>query len=98
MAFDAYSVCPCGSGKKLKFCCCKDIVHELDKVIRAIEGDQRVAALDQINRLIDEKGKRAALLELKAETLLVLDNFEEAEKANKELLAVMPHGSNGLAI
>jgi tetratricopeptide (TPR) repeat protein len=98
MTLDTYAICPCGSGKKLKFCCCKDLVHELDKVTRAIEGDQRAAALDQINRLLAEKGKRAALLALKAETLLVLENFEEAEKVNADLLEVMPHGSNGLAI
>jgi tetratricopeptide (TPR) repeat protein len=98
MSLDTYAICPCGSGKKLKFCCCKDLVHELEKVTRAIEGDQRVAALDQINRLIAEKGKRAALLALKSETLLVLENFEEAEKANADLLELMPHGSNGLAM
>jgi tetratricopeptide (TPR) repeat protein len=98
MSLDTYAICPCGSGKKLKFCCCKDLVHELDKVTRAIEGDQRAAALDQITRLIAENGKRPALLALQAETLLVLENFEEAEKVSGELLEAMPHGSNGLAI
>ena len=40
MALDHYSLCPCGSGKKIKFCCSNDILPELEKVVRAIEGDQ----------------------------------------------------------
>ena len=35
MTLDAYSFCLCGSGKKFKFCCCKDLLHELEKVERA---------------------------------------------------------------
>jgi hypothetical protein len=56
MPLDAYQYCPCGSGKKLKFCCSKDILGELDKVVRAVDGEQRVAALEQIDRLTKEKG------------------------------------------
>ena len=51
MIVDAYKECPCGSGKKVKFCCSADIVNELDKVVRAMLGDQRRSALDQVERL-----------------------------------------------
>jgi len=67
MIVDAYSVCPCGSGKKMKFCCSADLIPEIDKIIRAMVGDQRKSALDQIDRLIAQKGPRAALLTCKIE-------------------------------
>ena len=31
MAIDPYALCPCGSGKKLKFCC-SDLGSEIEKV------------------------------------------------------------------
>ena len=39
--------CPCGSGKKVKFCCCRDITRDLGKIIQKLEGDQRVAEQDR---------------------------------------------------
>ena len=38
MAVDPYRQCPCGSGKKMKFCCSKDILSDLDQVLRASKG------------------------------------------------------------
>ena len=34
MPIDKYQPCPCGSGKKIKFCCSADIVAELDEAHR----------------------------------------------------------------
>ena len=39
MTLDQQQLCPCGSGKKIKFCC-KDIAKTLDKISRAVEGQQ----------------------------------------------------------
>ncbi len=39
---DAYAECPCGSGKKIKFCC-HEIVHEMQKVERLRENQPRLA-------------------------------------------------------
>ena len=44
--------CPCGSGKKVKFCCSADIVDDLARVVRMMEGDQRAAALDTVEKLL----------------------------------------------
>ena len=38
MSVDNYAICPCGSGKKIKFCKCKDSVGELDRVLKMVEG------------------------------------------------------------
>ncbi|MFV1965108.1 MAG: hypothetical protein ACC628_06765 [Pirellulaceae bacterium] len=98
MVLDPYSVCPCGSGKKVKFCCSKDIVSELDKVMRAIEGEQRAAALDQINKLIKEKGEREALVALKANLQITLGDIEGAEPTIKTLAKISPHNPIALAL
>ena len=33
MTLDQYQQCLCGSGKKIKFCCSRDILHELDRAL-----------------------------------------------------------------
>jgi tetratricopeptide (TPR) repeat protein len=86
MALDHYSLCPCGSGKKIKFCCSNDILPELEKIVRAIEGDQRNSAVDQLTHLMEYKGKRPALLALKAEIQLSLEDAEGATQTAQEFL------------
>lgn len=50
MALDPYSLCPCGSGKKLKFCC-QAIAEEMERIGRLIEDNQLRAALKQLEAL-----------------------------------------------
>lgn len=97
MTLDPYQLCPCGAGKKIKFCCCKDIVHDLDKVFRAVESEQRMVALDQIKRLIKSKGERAGLLALKAEVEMQSDEFEAAEATIGKFLELHPDNPIALA-
>ncbi len=98
MQLDSYTTCPCGSGKKIKFCCSKDLLHELDKILRALSGEQYISALDQTAKLISERGPRAALLAIQAETQIALQQLPEAEQTAHKLLEIMPHSSVGLAI
>jgi tetratricopeptide (TPR) repeat protein len=98
MALDPYMTCPCGSGKKVKFCCCKDITSDLERVMRAVEGEQRVAALDLINKLIDSNGQRAALLTLKANLHIALDNMEDASSTIAALFKQSPHNPAARAL
>ena len=49
-ALDPYSPCPCGTGKKIKFCC-PDLIHELSEIQSMLEGGQRQACLDYIEWL-----------------------------------------------
>ena len=97
MPLDPYQPCPCGSGNKIKFCCCKDIVSELDKVVRAVQGEQRVAALEQIDRLIVDKGPRAALMVLKADVQMAQDDAEGARETITEFQVSDPQNPVGLA-
>ena len=66
MAIDAYSLCPGGTGKKIKFCC-GDFLAELQKIDRMVEGEQYLACLKHIDHLLEqEPGRdRACLLATK---------------------------------
>jgi tetratricopeptide (TPR) repeat protein len=50
MALDVYAPCPCGSGKKLKFCCL-NIADEMDRISRLIDNNQLRQALHQLESL-----------------------------------------------
>jgi hypothetical protein len=74
MAVDHYAPCPCGSGKKLKFCKCVDNLQEFETISRLIEGGQELAALDRINQSLKKTPNAAWLLALKAELALNMDD------------------------
>ena len=65
MPIDPYTPCPGGTGKKIKFCC-SDLVTELDKIQRMLEGEQRAACLEHIDSLEGKFPERACLLSIKA--------------------------------
>ena len=98
MSLDPYQPCPCGSGNKIKFCCSKDIQSELDKVIRAVQGEQRASALDHIHKLIADKGPRNALLAIQADVQLSLGKFEEADATIDEFLTASPDNPVALSL
>ncbi|MCC7475308.1 MAG: hypothetical protein IT425_07925 [Pirellulales bacterium] len=77
MAIDPYGMCPCGSGKKIKFCC-SDLVGEIEKIYRMIEGDQPRAALRHVEQALASHPGRASLLDLKTTLELSLGELETA--------------------
>jgi tetratricopeptide (TPR) repeat protein len=89
MAVDPYSLCPCGSGKKLKFCC-TDLVGEIEKIYRLIEGDQSRAALQQVEQSLKRHPNRASLLDIKAMLEMSLDQFEAGAATVEQFLAADP--------
>src|SRR4051794_37654844 len=78
MPIDPYTLCPGGTGKKIKFCC-PDLVGELDKIHRMIEGEQRAACLEHIEKLEARYPNRACLMSIKA--ILQAELGKEAEAA-----------------
>ncbi|MBC8351559.1 MAG: hypothetical protein H8E66_06200 [Planctomycetes bacterium] len=98
MSLDPYQPCPCGSGNKIKFCCSKDITTELDKVIRAVQGEQRASALDHVHKLIADKGARNALLAIKADVQLSLGQFDDADATIDEFLSASPDNPVALSL
>lgn len=94
---DLYAKCPCGSGKKIKFCC-KDIIADIELIERMLKGDQRTAALDKIEKLLEKHPQRPALLSMRARVYLEMQKLDEARPAIDELLAVEPENPSALAM
>ncbi len=95
MPMDAYSPCPCGSGKKIKFCC-KDLLSDLQKIERMLEGEQYMACLSHIERLEQSNPGRACLMATKTLLLRITGQESEAKKATTEF--VEKHPDNPLAL
>lgn len=89
MAIDPYSPCPCGSGKKLKFCC-SDLASDIEKVQKMVSGDQPHAALKHVEQLLKKQPKRASLLDLQASLQLSLHEFEAAKTTIGDFLEAHP--------
>jgi len=98
MALDPYQPCPCGSEKKLKFCCGADVSHELEKIQLAIEGEQRLAALDHINKLLATHPKLPSALMYKAIVELSLGELEQARQSTNRLREAAPANPAGLGL
>src|SRR5487761_1885792 len=97
MSIDPYSLCPGGTGKKLKFCC-SDLIHELGKIDHMLEAEQRQACVDYITQLEAKYPDRACLLTTKALVLQSLEQDEEALKAADKVLQTQPTNPVALAV
>ena len=95
MALDQYSICPCGNGKKIKFCKCHDQLAEITKIDRMIQGEQGVAALDHMNQLLKTLPSEPWLLAMKCELLLKLHETESLEETSAKFIRLQP--DNALA-
>lgn len=96
MAVDPYAPCPCGSGKKLKFCC-SDLFGEIDKVHRMLEGDQPRAALAHLEQTLAKMPGRASLLDLKASIEMSLGDEQAALQTVQEYVRVDPQNPSAPA-
>jgi hypothetical protein len=89
MSVDPYALCPCGSGKKLKFCC-SDLVGEIEKIHRMIEGEQPRAALRHVEHTLASHPGRASLLDLKASLELSLEETSAARQTVQQFVKLHP--------
>lgn len=96
MSVDPYSLCPGGTGKKLKFCC-SDLLHELGKIDHMLAAEQRQACIDYIAQLEAKFPDRACLLTTKALVLHSLEQNEEALRAADRVLTTQPTNPVALA-
>ena len=78
MPIDPYSPCPGGTGKKVKFCC-SDLLPELDKAQRMLEGEQPAACLDYVRKLDEEHPGRACLQSMRVSLEDTLGDVKAAE-------------------
>ena len=90
MDIDIYQPCPCNSGKKIKFCCAKDIVADLNQILSKSAANQSASAIDLIDRTVEKVGQRDCLSIIKTHILLSSNEIEKAEEVNKEFLSANP--------
>lgn len=96
MAIDPYDLCPCGSGKKVKFCCA-DLVGDIEKIHRMIQGDQPRAALRHVEQTLAEHPDRASLLDLRVILELSLEDLEAARATVQRFVTTHPHSPTARA-
>ncbi len=80
MALDPYASCPCGSGKKFKWCC-QPIHVQISKAFQQDADGQHEAALKTMDAVTAEHPGNPEVWGRKAQLLFQLDKAEEAEKA-----------------
>ncbi|TWT88667.1 hypothetical protein Mal64_21540 [Pseudobythopirellula maris] len=97
MSVDPYSPCPCGSGKKLKFCC-GDLLGDIEKIHAMVEGDQPRAALKRLEQTLQKAPGRPSLLDLKASIELSIGDHDAAEQTVGQLVEVDPNSPSAHAL
>ncbi len=98
MSLDAYSLCPGGSGQKIKFCC-NDFLPELQKIDRMLAGEQYAAGLKHVERLIEQEPghDRQCLLASRCLLLRLTGQYEAAQAAAIEFAAKFPQNQVALS-
>ncbi|SFJ00824.1 SEC-C domain-containing protein [Planctomicrobium piriforme] len=94
---DSYALCPCGSGKKVKFCC-QPILTEMAKIEKLQENNQPRMALQLIDKLLKDHPQNAWLVNQRAMALIADERNEEARDGLVAFLRKNPEHplSNGL--
>ena len=90
MATDLYSACPCGSGKKFKWCC-QPIHVQIDKAFRQEAEGQHEAALRTMDEVIAANPANPEAYGRKAQLLYDLDRSDEAEATLQKALDINPN-------
>ena len=96
MELNAYQPCPCHAEQKIKFCCGKQIVDDLNQVMALARGNQTLATLDKLDRLISERGPKDCLLTLKTHFLITLMEIDKARECNDQFLRTNPKHPIGM--
>ena len=95
VSIDPYSLCPCGLGKKIKFCC-PELIGDIDQIEKLIAGDQIAAALEQTKRLVQKHPGKAWLLATQTKLELASNDYSAAAMTNHTFLE--SHPDNPLAL
>ncbi len=89
MAIDPYASCPCGSGKKFKWCC-QDIHAEIDKAFQQHNDGQHDAALATMEAVVGQHPDNPEAWGRRAQLLSLNNRLDEAEKSLDKAFALNP--------
>jgi tetratricopeptide (TPR) repeat protein len=87
---DPYSPCPCGSGKKFKFCC-QPIHADIERALRQDAEGQREAALKLMEQVVKQHPTNPEALGRQAQLLYASNQVEAAEEALQKAFDISPH-------
>jgi tetratricopeptide (TPR) repeat protein len=90
MALDPYSPCPCGSGKKFKWCC-QPIHVQIDKAFQQDAEGQHETALRLMEEVIAQHAANPEAWGRRAQLLYQNDRVDEAEQSLQKALEINPH-------
>jgi tetratricopeptide (TPR) repeat protein len=96
MAVNPYAPCPCGSGKKFKFCC-QDVQADLMRVV-SLSRNQPEIALNQMQQLAAKHPDRESVLRELVVMLLRHNRLQDALKACTDFLKAHPDNPQILLI
>jgi predicted Zn-dependent protease len=96
MVTDPYSMCPGGTGKKIKFCC-SDLLSDLGKIEKLFEAEQYQACNQHVERLLNRHPDRACLWAAKTIALRSSGRTDEAAAAATTFLEKHPDNPMALA-
>ncbi len=99
MPLDAYSQCPGGTGKKIKFCACgkQHLIGELQYVVDKAEAGHRDDALKQIRQLLESHPSRPCFLALQGAIQFATSNMEGLKATAAEFRQHHPENLVALA-
>ena len=89
MVNDPYSGCPCGSGKKFKWCC-QPIHEQIAKIYALDESGQHEAALRMMDEVTAQHASNPEVWGRKALLLFQNEKPEDAEKALDKAFELFP--------
>ncbi len=95
MSADIYGPCPCGSGKKFKFCC-HPIADEMERIERLMDSNQPRVALQQLELLETKRPDNVWVANTRGMLLLDLNESSAARDILKQTLE--NHPDNELSI
>ncbi|HYV36546.1 MAG TPA: tetratricopeptide repeat protein [Gemmataceae bacterium] len=90
MAYDPYDPCPCGSGKKFKWCC-QPIYAQIDKAFQQEAEGQHEVALRILDDVCKEHASNPEVWGRKAQLLYQNDKVEDAEAALQKAFDINPN-------
>ncbi|MBX3435767.1 MAG: hypothetical protein KF847_20810, partial [Pirellulales bacterium] len=89
MTADSYAPCPCGSGKKVKFCC-QAILADMEKVERLLENNQPRMALQSLEKVLPQHAGNPWVATAQGWALLADHRPAEAKAALAQFLRKNP--------
>jgi len=97
MPFDVYQSCPCGSGKKLKFCC-QAVAADMERVSKYRENEQDRLALQVLDGLEKSHADNPWVIVSKAGLLLRDSQPLQAKQMLERLLDGQPDHTLAIAL